>query len=166
MSLADRTNAELEAQIREPRGRRFLAPGGRSGNGHGYLSTPQREPQPGESPETLARIAAATSILDEPESPGPAVIDAQADLAAHYNALRRAAEIEAAQANRQGVSIENRMADARRRAKMQHTNIAGELYVITKMIRRSQRAGHTSDPPAALRRLEALEARLDGPVAL
>lgn len=160
----DRTNAELEQEIRETRGRRFLAAGARSGNGHGYLGAPQRELQPGDSPETVARIAAATSIFDEPESPGPAVIDAQADLAAHYNALRRAAEIEAARANRHGLSIEHRIADARRRAKAQHRNIRNDLFVVERMIERARRAQNTFVPAAAIARIEAVEARLDGPV--
>jgi hypothetical protein len=47
---------------------RFLAPQGRSGDGHGYMREPLRPLQPGDNEQTVARIRDATSMCDEPQS--------------------------------------------------------------------------------------------------
>lgn len=150
------------ARTRRTPARRFLAAGARGGNGHGYLSQPQRQLGKTADPtEVVERIATATSLCDEPEAVGPAVIDAQADLARHYNQLRRAAEIQRARETRRDLTLQDRMADAQRRAKDQRIDVSRDLLTIRKMLAR-----HTVIPAAALTRMEAVEARLDGPIEL
>jgi hypothetical protein len=158
----DRTNAELEADLRRSlRGRRFLTKG--SGNGHGYVAQPKREyPAVADEPDVLERIASATALADEPEAPSSAWVDAEAELAAERNRLRHLAVVAQRIEIRRELTVEARIRDVQRRAKDQRVDISGELYVIRKMRSRSQRAGHTKEPPAAMRRLEAVEARLDG----
>lgn len=181
--IGDRTNAELEAELRRiDRGRRFLAPAARPGNGHGYLTEPTREAQPvADPPEVAARIGTATSIFDEPEAPSPAWVDAEADLAATRNALRHAALVEQLRAARQELSLRARIADARRRARAQHVDVSHQLHLVERDLQRAQsrRAPvpetatelresrrDEAEPPAALRRMQAVEALLDGPVTI
>ena len=140
---------------------RFLAPQGRAGNGHGYLNQPIRPlPEVADHPDLVAKIANATHHCDEPEAPGPAIVDAITDLARTYDRIRYTAEIEAAQQSRRLLTIEQRMADAQRRAKRRHADISGEMHAIKAMLARARSGGRT-DPPAAHERLERIEARLD-----
>lgn len=136
--------------------RRFLAPQGRAGNGHGYLSQPARQyPVVADEPEVVERIRTATSTCDEPEAPSDAWVDAEADLAAERNRVRLLRQAELAQQARQHITVENRMRDAERRAKLKHVDVSRELFLLSKMLERGNEA-------AATGRLENLEARLDG----
>lgn len=136
--------------------RRFLAPQARAGNGLGYLSQPPRPfPIVADPPEVVERIKDATSTNDEPESPSRAWVDAESELAAERNRLRVLLRAQTARQDRQNITIENRMRDAHRRAKLQHIDMTGEFHVQRKMIERGNQA-------AALTRLERVEARLDG----
>lgn len=136
--------------------RRFLAPGARVGQGLGYLSQPARPlPEVADEPEVIDRIRSATSTCDEPEAPSGAWVDAQSELAAERNRLRVLLRAQTARQDRQSITIENRMRDAHRRAKLQHIDMTGEFHVQRKMIERGNQA-------AALTRLERVEARLDG----
>jgi hypothetical protein len=136
--------------------RRFLAPAARSGNGHGYLTQPQRPlPEVADEPEVIDRIRSATSTCDEPESPSDAWVDAESELAAERNRLRVLRRAEAARLDRKNITIENRMVDAQRRAKLQHVSISHELHVMRKMLARG-------NEQATVTRLEQVEALLDG----
>lgn len=136
--------------------RRFLAAGGRQGNGHGYLSNPQRPlPKAADPPEVIDRIREAANVCDEPEAPSDAWIDAEAELAAERNRLRLLKQAEMAQQARRHISMENRMRDAQRRAKLKHVNLSREFYVLEKMLDRG-------NENAAVTRLERVEALLDG----
>ena len=136
--------------------RRFLAPQARAGNGHGYLSQPERElPPVADEPDVVDRIRSATSMCDEPEAPSAAWVDAEAELAAERNRLRLLKLAETARGIRQTLTIENRMRDAHRRAKLKHIDVSREFYVMRKMIARGNET-------AASQRLEKLEAQLDG----
>jgi hypothetical protein len=159
--MIDRTNAELEGDLRRSlRGRRFLARG--SGNGHGYLTQPQRElPPVADESDVVERIASATALVDEPEAPSPAWVDAEAELAVERNRLRHLAVVAQRVEIRRELSVEDRIRDAQRRAKDQHRNIRNDVFVIERMLARAAKAG-TGVPAAALERLEALEATLDG----
>lgn len=138
--------------------RRFLAPQARSGNGLGYLSQPPRPlPEVADSPEVIERIRSATSTCDEPESPSKAWVDAEVELAAERNRLRLLKQAETARGVRQTLSLESRMLDANRRAKLKHIDLTGEFHVMRKMLDRGNEA-------TATERLERLEARLDGVV--
>lgn len=136
--------------------RRFLAAQGRAGNGHGYLSHPERDyPIVADPPDVVARIGEARAMCDEPEAPSQAWVDAESELAAERNRLRLLKQAEQARKDRECISMENRMRDAQRRAKMRHVNLGREFFVMRKMLDRGNEG-------AALLRLEAVEARLDG----
>jgi hypothetical protein len=135
--------------------RRFLAPQARAGNGHGYLAQPDREyPLAPDEPDTVARIGEARAMCDEPEAPSTAWVDAESELAAERNRVRLLRQAEMAQQARATVTMENRMADARRRAKLKHVDISHEMHLLEKMLGRN--------PGTAVDRLVKLEARLDG----
>jgi hypothetical protein len=137
--------------------RRFLAPQARSGNGHGYYDRPQRPISQAiaDDEATVERVASFTSLCDEPEAPSRDWVDAQAELAAEYNRQRLVAEHFAAREIRAGVSIENRIKDAQRRAKARRIQIYADLHAIRRQVVR----GKIED---AIRMLEGVEARLDG----
>lgn len=171
------TNAELEAEVLQPtpppvRGRRFLAPTGSGGNG-AYVTQPLRgvsEVQAGASEaaaravevprDVVERVAAATTLYDEPESIGDAVAS-YTEVAHRIDSLRRAAEIEDMRERRKALRLEHRLEDARQRAKRRHVNVRNDLFVISRMLERARRAGN-GEPAAAVKRMEAVEARLDG----
>jgi hypothetical protein len=139
--------------MREP-ARKFLAPNGK------IATQPLRElPIAGDPPEVVDRIASGTSILDEPECPSKAIVDAQADLAKTYDRLRHAAQVEHAQTIRRELTMEARMADAHRRAKLQRVDVSRELHVMRKDLERARDSGR--QPVTVARRLVELEARLD-----
>lgn len=136
--------------------RRFLAPQARQGDGHGYLSQPQRPfPIVADEQHVVERIASASDIRDEPEAPSGAWVDAESELAAERNRVRLLRQAEQAQQDRQSITVENRMRDAHRRAKMKHVDCSREFMVLRKML------GRGKDVDAVMR-LELLEARLDG----
>lgn len=94
------------------------------------------------------------ALREEPECIGPAIVDAYAELGKTFDELRRIAQIEEARVLRQALSLENRMLDARRRAKLQHIDLSHEMHIMDKMLGRGKDA-------AVVERLEILEARLD-----
>jgi hypothetical protein len=163
--MIDRTNEELEGEVqRSLRGHapHFLAPGGRSGNGHGYLTRPPRGlPLVADQPETAARIGEARTLADEPEAPSEAWVDAEAELAVERNRVRHLVAVAERREMRRELSVEDRIRDAVRRAKVQRVDISRDLFVIRKMLTRAEQAG-TRNPQAALGRLEGVEAKLDG----
>jgi hypothetical protein len=95
------------------------------------------------------------ALRDEPETPSRAWVDAQGELAAMYDRLRLQKEVGEARATRQALSIEHRMADAHRRAKLKRIDLTGEFHVMRKMLERGNQA-------TATERMERVEARLDG----
>lgn len=121
----------------------FLAPKARRGNGFGYVNDP------------------AQGMRDEPECVGPAIVDAYSESALFWQSLRHAAEVQEAQQSRRLLNAEQRLADVQRRAKQQHVNVSGEVHVLSSMLERAKRGGR-NEPPGAVKRLESLEARLDG----
>jgi hypothetical protein len=138
-------------------GRRFLAPGARVADGHGYYGRPQRPISTAipDDEATIERVASFTSLCDEPEAPSKDWVDAQAELAAEYNRQRLVAAHFAAREIRSGVSIENRIKDAERRARKRRVHVNREVHVIRQQVERGKTA-------SALVKLEALEALLDG----
>jgi hypothetical protein len=146
---------------------RFIAPQARAGNGHGYLNQPMR-PLPDaidpihnpDDAELLETIASATRHCDEPEAIGPAIVDAITELARTYDRIRYSVEVETAQQARRLLTMEQRMADVQRRAKLRHADVSGEMHVIKAMLERARKGGRV-DPSAATERIERIEARLD-----
>ncbi len=146
----------------------FLAPQARAGNGLGYLTQPTRPlPLVADPPDLTDKIRSATAMCDEPEAIGPAIINAQADLARTYDRLRHHATIQQAEQTRRLLKAEHRIADAQRRAKRQHIDVSHEIRIVQKMLDRARRSNRQQapedrqDPPAAIARLERIEARLD-----
>jgi hypothetical protein len=138
-------------------GRRFLAPQARAGNGHGYYDRPQRPISQAiaDDEATIERVGSFTSLCDEPEAPSRDWVDAEAELAVERNRQRLLAQHVEAKAARSGVSIENRMRDVQRRAKVRRLRVSGDLYVIRQQVKRGKME-------SALAKLEAVEALLDG----
>jgi hypothetical protein len=135
--------------------RKFIGPNGK------MAGKPFRDiPTVADPPEVIERIASCTSIFDEPEYPGKAILDAHTELAQHYDRLRYQLELEQAQQDRKLLSMEARMAEVQRRAKMRHVNFSRELFTARKMLERAQ-AGGRKEPQAAVRLVETLEYRLD-----
>jgi DNA polymerase III gamma/tau subunit len=138
-------------------GRRFLAPQARAGNGHGYYDRPQRPISQAiaDDEATVERVASFTNLCDEPESPGRDWVDAESELAAQRSRLLLLKQAEEARAAREGVSIENRIRDAQRRAKAKRIQVFADLHAIKRHLARGK-------IHEAIRMLEVLEARLDG----
>lgn len=143
--------------------RRFLAPNGRTTTqplrplpDHG-LATPGIDPDIAREADL---VATHSKLCDEPEFPSKATVSAMADLAKTYDRLRYLSDVESAQQSRRLLTIEQRMADAVRRAKIRHADITGEMHVIRQMLDRARKGGRP-DPPSAIERIERIEARLD-----
>ena len=150
-----------------PEAKKFIAFQARAGNGHGYLTQPPRPyPVVPDPPEVVGRIRDATSTTDEPEAPSGAWLNATKDRALMLNRQARLADIAQAQKLRPALTVEHRMADAQRRARMQSIDIRKEFTAVRRMLdaartesdRRRQRT-----EAAAIRRLEGIELRLDQP---
>ena len=140
--------------MREP-ARRFLAPNGRT------VTQPLRDfPMVADEPEVVDRIREATSLFHEPEFPSKATVNAQADLGRTHDRLRHLAEVEQAHEIRETLSLEARMMDAQRRAKLQRVDVSHELHIMRQMLDRARKGGR-ADPPTALARIERVEAVLD-----
>jgi hypothetical protein len=137
--------------------RRFLAPQARAGNGHGYYDRPQRPISQAiaDDEATVERVASFTSLCDEPESPSKDWVDAESELAAERNRVRLLAQAQAARESRAGVSIENRIKDAERRARKRRVHVNPTVFVIRQQVERGKMT-------SALAKLESLEALLDG----
>lgn len=146
------------------RARRFLAPRGRQGDGLGYLAVPDREcPGPAgveQHLEVVDLVAARTSIFDEPEAVGPAIVDAYSELARTYDLARHRAEVGELREVRAGLSVGQRIADARHRAKVRHVDVRSELRAVEWLVDRAGRGGRVV-PQVALQRLVRVEELLD-----
>ena len=145
--------------------RRFLAPAARQGDGKGYLSQPARPyPPVADEPDVVARIADCSNTCDEPEAPSDAWLSATADRAFMLNQQARLADIVHAKATRPALTIEQRMADAKRRAKMQHVDLRAEFTAVRRMLdyaRTESDKRRARTETVAAGRLESIELRLD-----
>ncbi|HTE62660.1 MAG TPA: hypothetical protein VK631_20045 [Solirubrobacteraceae bacterium] len=142
--------------------RQFLASNGRT------KGKPLREPHPlGTDLEIVERVGEAISLCDEPEMLSRAISGEYGKIAngargrGGFTSLRHAAAVEQARESRKQLAMEKRMLDAQRRAKLQHVNVSGEMHVLKSMLDRAKTGGR-HEPPAAIRKLEAIENRLDG----
>jgi hypothetical protein len=122
---------------------RFLAAGGRQGDGHGYASHP------------------AFGMRGEPECVGPAILDSYAESARFYESVRHRQAVEAARLARPLLAAEDRIRDAERRAKAAHIDLRSEFRLLRDMVGRDRRGGR-SPSAKALGRIERVECRLDG----
>jgi hypothetical protein len=144
---------------RKPAGR-FLAPNGRT------RSRPLREPPSlGVHEEDRLRevelVAAHTDPRDEPESIGPAILKSYAEVNRRILTQQHILDVAEAQDRRPELTPQNRLDDVHRRAKHAHVDMSHEIHLVQRAIDRARLRGQPVKP-AALERLEGLEALLDG----
>lgn len=121
----------------------FLAPGGRSGDGHGYANVPYM------------------AMSHEPECVGPAILDGYREAASFHRTQQHVLAVTQARVARPQLHPAARITDIERRAKDAHRNLTGELHVMRQILQRAQR-GNRKPPQALITRIERAEASLDG----
>lgn len=139
---------------RQPAGR-FLGP-------IGLRYKPLRDlPLVRDEQDLVDRIKAATSIRDEPECIGPAILDSYAESNAFRHTQQHMADVLAAQRVRPTLAAEDRIKDIRRRAKYAHVDLSHEIGIMTRDL---EKARSKDQPPKlhTLHRLTNLEGLLDG----
>jgi hypothetical protein len=145
----------MSARPRRPAGR-FLAPNGRT------TTKPLRElPQVADEPEQVDRIREARNIRDEPECVGPAILASYAEVNRRLMTQHVIHEVAEAQKQRHEFSPQNRLETVRQRAKHAHVDMSHPIHLVQKAIDKARLRGQPV-APAALVRLEGLEALLDG----
>lgn len=144
--------------------RRFLVPNARRGNGLGYDNRPQRilngTLSHVDEPATIEKIASRTAMCDEPECISDGIVS-YTETAMKAATLRHAAEVQEAQEARVVLTIEQRVFNAEQRARRQHVDLGKDLHLVSKALMRA-RSGGRSVPEPVMRRLERVEAKLDG----
>jgi hypothetical protein len=139
---------------RQPR-RRFLSP-------TGVRSTPMRElPIAADEPEMIDRIKAATSIRDEPEVIGPAILNSYAESNAFKHTQQHMADVLAAQQIRPAIEAEDRLKDIHRRAKHARVDLSHEIGIMRRDLDKARQRG-AQPKPHTLHRLTNIEGLLDG----
>src|SRR4051812_37067391 len=144
--------------------RRFLVPNARRGNGLGYDNRPQRILNGTlahvDEPATIEKIASRTAMCDEPECISDGIVS-YTETAIKAATLRHAAEAQEARESRTVLTPEQRVTNARRRARVQRVDVSRDLHVVCQMLTRARTGGRVV-PDAAMRRLESVENLLDG----
>lgn len=144
--------------------RRFLVPNARRGNGLGYDNRPQRILNGTlahvDEPAAIEKIASRTAMCDEPECISDGIVS-YTETAMKAATLRHAAEVQDAQEARTVLTAEQRVFNAAARARRQHVDLGKDLHLVSKALERA-RAGGRSVPESVIRRLERVEAKLDG----
>ena len=139
---------------RQPAGR-FLGP-------IGLRHSPMRQlPTVRDEQDLIDRIKAATSIRDEPECIGPAILDSYAESNAFRHTQQHMADVLAAQQLRPQLKAEDRLKDVHRRAKHAHVDLSHEIGIMERDLEKARRQGQ---PPKVhtLHRLARVESLLDG----
>jgi hypothetical protein len=134
--------------------RRFLAPAARQGDGRGYLTQPDRQyPQAPDEPETVARIATATAMCDEPEA-----LDSQ-DYKLHVDKRAKAAaeqqrKFETVQRERERrlMNFEQRLATAHEAARARGRDVGSEVRLLRHMRASGKKVRHLEQRLFALER--------------
>jgi hypothetical protein len=147
----------------------FLAPQARQGDGSGYLNQPIRRELPEgldrfELADHANRVREATRAEDEPECIGPAILNSYAESNQFRYSQQHAADVLAARQMRPLLRAEDRLRDAERRAKYaKRRDLKGEFLALKGMLARYTRNDDEPKPGSSvLRRLEGVEAKLDG----
>jgi predicted ATPase with chaperone activity len=148
--------------------RRFLVPNARRGNGLGYDNRPQRILNGTlahvDEPAAIEKIASCTAMCDEPECISEGIVS-YTETAMKAATLRHAAEVQDAREARKTMTVEQRIASARGRAKQRRIDVSHNLHLVEKALIRAVRGGRQPND-STLRRLEAVEAQLDGAAAV
>lgn len=121
----------------------YLAPKARTGNGLGYVNRPE------------------AAMRGEPECIGPAILDGYAESNELRYSQRHALEVAQQRHVRKELTVEARIRDVERRAKQSHRDLHSDIRLMRRMLDRSN-AGGRKPSASLIRRLEAIEASLDG----
>lgn len=140
---------------RRPPGR-FLAPNGRT------RTTPLREcPLVADEPDTIDRIREARRFADEPEQISGAILESWAEVNRRILTQQHILDVAEAQQRRPELTPQNRLDDIHRRAKHAHVDLSHPIHLVQRAIDKARLRDQPVNP-AALGRLEGLEALLDG----
>ena len=139
---------------RQPAGR-FLGP-------IGLRHSPMRQlPTVRDEQDLIDRIKAATSIRDEPECIGPAILDSYAESNAFRHSQQHMADVLAAQQLRPQLKAEDRLKDVHRRAKHAHVDLSHEIRIMERDLEKARKKGE-QPKVHTLQRLSRVESLLDG----
>jgi hypothetical protein len=122
----------------------------------------RRFPQVADEPETVDRIREARALQDEPEVIcDDAILIDWSEVALFHQSKRHAEEVAEAQRTRPELDPEVRVAAIVGRAKQAHVDLSREVFIMRAEIKRA-RGGGRHVPERTIRRIEGLEALLDG----
>jgi hypothetical protein len=164
-------SVSMSARPRRPAGR-FLAPNGRTRTKplreivtEGEYTYDQQHALDVTRDEDRRReveqVREARSIRDEPECVGPSILTSYADVNRRLMTQHVIHEVAEAQKQRHEYSPQNRLETVRQRAKHAHVDMSHPIHLVQKAIDKARLRGQPI-APAAVVRLEGLEALLDG----
>jgi hypothetical protein len=146
---------------RQPAGT-FLSPTGLRNTPMRRLDTHPDAPYDEQRRIEQERVREASSIRDEPEViTDKAILRDWEQVARLHQSQQHALDVANMQTIRPTLPPEKRLEDIQRRAKHAHVNLSSEVRVMDDQIRRA-RTGNRNPPGRVLRRLETIEALLDG----
>jgi hypothetical protein len=150
--------------VRRPAGR-FLSPS--ASNPRAYRNRPLRElpilADDEDRRREVERVRATTSIRDEPESVGPAILGDWEEVRQLHRSQQHAIEVAAMRQARPMLALEDRVRDIQRRARQSGYDLRRETALMRRDIERAK-AGNRHPPARVEKRCEGLEALLDGVV--
>lgn len=134
--------------------RRFLAAQARAGNGHGYLSQPEREyPLAADPPDVVERIASRTSMCDEPEALDAQDYKMHVDQRAKEHAeQQRKFETRQREQARRLMDFEQRLVTAQTEARMRRIDVTREVRLLRNMQQAGKQVRHLEQRLFALER--------------
>lgn len=92
-------------------------------------------------PNVIELIASATSLRDEPEAIGGAILDAFGVDAVFFQSARHAATVSSQRGLRRAMHVEDRVADVKARARSQHRqDLRGDVRSLEDAVVRARRA--------------------------
>lgn len=111
--------------------------------------------------DLIDRIKDATSIRDEPECIGPAILGSYAEVNARIFTQQHVLDVAAAQQIRPELKAEDRIKDIHRRARYARVDLSHEIQIMERDLEKARRRG-AEPKPHTLQRLTAVEGLLDG----
>ena len=124
--------------------RRFLAPQARSGDGRGYLNSPDREyPAVADEPEVRERIREARAMRDEPEALDRDDWKRHIDRRARgLEEQRQKFETRQREDKRRRMDFEQRLSAAQEQAKRRHMNVSPDVRLLRHMQAMGKKVRH------------------------
>lgn len=134
---------------------RFLGP-------TGLRYSPLRDlPVIADEKDLVDRIKAATTLRDEPECIGPAILGDWSEVKRLEQSQQHALDVANARQARPLLEVDDRIRDIERRAKYARVDMTNEVHLMRRDVDRA-RAGNRKPPKRVLDRCEGLEGLLDG----